>query len=70
MELENLENSKTSCNSRQITMWYTERNYAQTQFSATEFSVQGQSSDFQCMCTTHYNVYSPEKGHNNMYSPK
>ena len=47
-----------------------EQNYAQTQFSVTEFRVQGQSSDFQCMRTTYYNAYSPEKGHNNAYSPK
>ena len=47
-----------------------ERNYAQTQFSVTEFRVQGQSSDFQCTRTTHYNAYLPEKGHNNAYSPK
>ena len=32
-----------------------EQNYAQTQFSVNEFRVQGQSSDFQCMRTTHYN---------------
>ena len=44
-------------------------NFAQTQFSASEFSVQGQSSDM-CLCTTHYNAYSLEKGHNNAYSPK
>ena len=49
---------------------YPERNYAQTQFSVIEFRVQGQSSDFQCMHTTHYNAYSPEKGHYNVYSPK
>ena len=44
------------------------RNYAQTQFSVCEFSVEGQSWDFQCMRTTHYNAYSLKKGHNNVYS--
>ena len=53
-----------------LTYSYSRAKYAQTQFSVTEFRVQGQSSDFQCTRTTHYNAYLPEKGHNNAYSSK